>query len=621
MGAPRAHRKDQRVTGKATNTGTGEDKVNILLVDDQPARLMSYEAILSVLGQNLVYARSGTEALARLMEADYAAILLDINMPGMDGFETAALIHQHPRFEKTPIIFVTAVHVTDLDRLKGYELGAVDYVYVPVVPEILRGKVQVLVELHRQRRELERLNKSLAEANAALQAEKARELEALNATLAQANAELAQANRTLQAEIAERVKAQEALEAADRRKDDFLAMLSHELRNPLAAIQGSIELMQRKSIDDAEVQWARDVVARQNRHLTRLIEDLLDVSRITRGKLTLQKEPVELREIAQLAIETARPVIESRQHQLNVALPELPLHVEGDAVRLTQVISNLLTNAAKYTDEGGRIELLVEPGSAADGAQQAVIQVRDNGRGIAADAIPRLFEPSTHEERLNSGAHGGLGIGLIVVRGLVEMHGGVVEAYSEGVGRGSVFSVKLPLMPVGELTLRVAPAREAPTAPVAEPPCAESPQSALRILVVDDNQDSAISMTLLLELQGHEVHVAHAGPAALRVANDKRPDVILLDIGMPGMNGYEVAKQLRAQHEFAETLLVAITGYGRASDVKQTQSAGFDYHLVKPVDYEKLQAVLATCSAKSDLRGSVGLSSGEPVKRWARDPS
>src|SRR5687767_12223746 len=277
---------------------------------------MSYDAILASLGHNLIHARSGTEALSRLMEGDYAAILLDINMPGMDGFETAALIHQHPRFEKTPIIFVTAVHVTDLDRLKGYELGAVDYVYVPVVPEILRGKVQVLIELYRQRRELERLNKSLAEANAALQAEKARELEALNATLAGANAELAQANRTLQAEVSERVRAQEALEAADRRKDDFLAMLSHELRNPLAAIQGSVELMQKKTIEDPQLQWARDVISRQNRHLTRLIDDLLDVSRITRGKLTLQKEPVELREIAQHALETVKPLIDSRRHDL-----------------------------------------------------------------------------------------------------------------------------------------------------------------------------------------------------------------------------------------------------------------------------------------------------------------
>jgi signal transduction histidine kinase len=616
----RAHRHEATtLSSKATTTPSGEDKVNILLVDDQPARLMSYDAILSSLGHNLVQARSGTEALSRLMEADYAAILLDINMPGMDGFETAALIHQHPRFEKTPIIFVTAVHVTDLDRLKGYELGAVDYVYVPVVPEILRGKVQVLVELYRQRRELERLNKSLAEANAALQAEKARELEVLNTTLAQANAELAQANRTLQAEIAERVKAQEALEAADRRKDDFLAMLSHELRNPLAAIQGSIELMQRKRIDDAELMWARDVIARQNRHLTRLIDDLLDVSRITRGKLTLQKEPVEIREVAQLAVETVRPLIDAREHQLTVALPELPLHVEGDAVRLTQVITNLLTNSAKYTGEGGRIALVVEHEQGESG-EQVVITVRDNGRGISPEAMPRLFEPSTHEERLNSGAHGGLGIGLIVVRGLVEMHGGSVEARSDGAGRGSVFTVKLPVMPIDALTLKVEPARDLPASGAEEPAAAQPGSSGLRILVVDDNQDSAISMTLLLELQGHEVHVAHAGPAALRVAADKRPDVILLDIGMPGMNGYEVAKQLRAQDEFADTLLVAITGYGRASDVKQTQSAGFDHHLVKPVDYEKLQAVLASKSAKNAVRED-GVHSGEPAEHWAGNTS
>ena len=588
------------MTAKLGAHVSGEDKVNVLLVDDQPARLMSYEAILSVLGHNLVHARSGTEALARLMENDFAAILLDINMPGMDGFETAALIHQHPRFEKTPIIFVTAVHVTDLDRLKGYELGAVDYVYVPVVPEILRGKVQVLIELYRQRRELERLNKSLAEANAALQAEKARELEALNATLAAANAELAQTNRALQAEIAERVKAQEALEAADRRKDDFLAMLSHELRNPLAAIQGSIELMQTKEIEDPQLQWARDVVARQNRHLTRLIEDLLDVSRITRGKLTLHKEPVELREVAQLATETVRPLIEARQHELLVDLPDEPLHVEGDGVRLTQVIGNLLTNAAKYTDEGGRIQLTVQRERGGDDRfGQALIRVADNGRGLSAEAMSQLFEPSTHEERLNSGAHGGLGIGLIVVRGLVEMHGGVVEARSDGPGRGSVFSVRLPLLPVQELTLKVAPARKPP---VSEP---AATVSGLRILVVDDNQDSAISMTLLLELHGHEVHVAHAGLTALKIANEKRPDVILLDIGMPGMNGYEVARQLRAQDAFADTLLIAITGYGRASDIKQTESAGFDHHLVKPVDYERLQAVLAARTTTAASRRAV----------------
>jgi signal transduction histidine kinase len=582
-----------------------EDKVNLLLVDDQPARLMSYDAILGVLGQNLIHARSGTEALQRLMENDYAAILLDVNMPGMDGFETAAMIHQHPRFEKTPIIFVTAVHVTDLDQLKGYQLGAVDYVYVPVVPEILRGKVEVLVELYRQRRELERLNRRLAEANedladanAALQAEKARELEA-------ANAELEQANRTLQAEIAERVRAQEALEAADRRKDDFLAMLSHELRNPLAAIQGAIELMQRKAIDDTQLVWARDVLARQNRHLSRLIDDLLDVSRITMGKLTLHKEPIELRDVIQHAVETARPLIELRRHNLTLRLPDEPLHVKGDAVRLSQVICNLLTNSGKYTDEGGHIELALEHAPSTAGAEgDALIRIKDNGRGIAKEVLARLFEPSTHEERLNSGAHGGLGIGLIVVRGLVQMHGGSVEARSEGLGQGSQFTVRLPLLATEEFKMTVAPTRE-PAAATPAPGADE--ESALRILVVDDNQDSACSMTLLLELQGHQVHVAHAGHAALRLAGECAPDVILLDIGMPGMNGYEVAKQLRSQPAFADTLLIAVTGYGRASDVKQTESAGFDHHLVKPIDYDKLQSLLAARASRAAPQAPAGV--------------
>jgi signal transduction histidine kinase len=596
-----------------------EDKVNILLVDDQPGRLMSYDAILSVLGQNLVHARSGTEALQKLMEGDYAAILLDVNMPGMDGFETATMIHQHPRFEKTPIIFVTAVHVTDLDQLKGYQLGAVDYVYVPVVPEILRGKVEVLVELYRQRRELERLNRRLAEANedladanAALQAEKARELEALNATLAQANSELGQANRTLQAEVAERERAQEALEAADRRKDDFLAMLSHELRNPLAAIQGAIELMHRKAIDDTQLVWARDVLSRQNRHLSRLIDDLLDVSRITMGKLTLHKEPVELRDVLQHAVETARPLVELRRHNLTLRLPDAPLHVKGDAVRLSQVVCNLLTNAAKYTDEGGHVELALEYEQGRDGHGDAIVKVKDNGRGIGKDVLDRLFEPSTHEERLNSGAHGGLGIGLIVVRGLVQMHGGSVEARSEGAGRGSQFTVRLPLLSTEEFKMTVAPTRDPLPAAAAAAPAEEN---ALRILVVDDNQDSACSMTLLLELQGHQVQVAHAGQAALQLAAQSNPDVILLDIGMPGMNGYEVAKHLRSQPAFADTLLIAVTGYGRASDVKQTESAGFDHHLVKPIDYDKLQSLL---EARSSRRAGspdavVTLDGGAPV--------
>jgi CheY-like chemotaxis protein len=264
-------------------------------------------------------------------------------------------------------------------------------------------------------------------------------------------------------------------------------------------------------------------------------------------------------------------------------------------VRLSQVFCNLLTNAAKYTGEGGHVEVTLQ--STADDSQsagEAVIRVRDTGRGIAHDELPRIFEPSTHEERLNSGEHGGLGIGLLVVRGLVQMHGGSVEARSEGPGLGSEFIVRLPLAAPEEFRMRVAPAQHvAPSAPITD-------VGGLRILVVDDNEDSACSMMLLLELQGHEVRAAHAGQTALAVAAEYRPEVILLDIGMPGMNGYEVARLLRAQDMFADTLLIAVTGYGRASDVKQTESAGFDYHLVKPIDYEKLHAHLA---ARGNRRG------------------
>ena len=274
-----------------------EEKVNILLVDDQPGRLLSYEAILADLGQNLVQARSGLEALERLMKDDFAVVLLDVSMPGMDGFETATLIHEHPRFEKTPIIFVTGVHVTELDRLKGYKLGAVDYVYIPVVPEILRSKVSVLVELHLQRRELQTLNRSLEEANRRLelantnlQEEKTRELESLNQTLKRANTDLEHTNRVLQSEVSERARAETALKEADRHKDEFLAVLAHELRNPLAPIRNAVEIMRRSALTDPQLAWSRDVIERQVKHLTRLVDDLLDVSRITRGNINLSRE-------------------------------------------------------------------------------------------------------------------------------------------------------------------------------------------------------------------------------------------------------------------------------------------------------------------------------------------
>src|SRR5688572_257833 len=279
-----------------------DDKVNILLVDDQPARLLSYETILDDLGQNLVQARSGLEALEKLMKDEFAVVLLDVSMPGMDGFETASLIHEHPRFEKTPIIFVTGVHVTELDRLKGYKLGAVDYVYIPVVPEILRSKVAVLVELHLKRRELQALNRSLEQANTTLQAEKTRELEALNRTLKE----------------------------ADRHKDEFLAVLAHELRNPLAPIRNAVEIMRRSPISDPQLTWSRDVIERQVKHLSRLVDDLLDVSRITRGNINLNREVLAVGAIVARAIETVQPLVTDQRHELVIEMPDDTLEVEGD---------------------------------------------------------------------------------------------------------------------------------------------------------------------------------------------------------------------------------------------------------------------------------------------------
>ncbi|MCY1009521.1 hybrid sensor histidine kinase/response regulator [Nannocystis pusilla] len=379
---------------------TARDRVNILLVDDQPARLLSYEAILAPLEQNLVRASSGVEALQKLLREEFAVILLDVSMPEMDGFETAAMIHQHPRFERTPIIFVTGHNITDLDALRGYELGAVDYVYVPIVPEILRGKVSVLVELHLKRQELVRANRELEQANAqlalantTLQAEKTRELEQLNAVLEQANAGLAEANRTLAAEVAERLRAEEALRhtheqlrEADRQKDEFLAMLAHELRNPLAPIHSAVELMGVKEIDDPEIRWCRDVIERQTEQLHRLVDDLLDVSRITQGKIKLQSAPLEVAAVISRALETTRPLIDARRHQIAVSAPEDPIWIEGDRTRLTQVVGNLLNNAAKYTPEGGQIRLTVE---LAGPDALVLIRVADSGTGISGEMLPK----------------------------------------------------------------------------------------------------------------------------------------------------------------------------------------------------------------------------------------
>ena len=562
-----------------------EEKVNILLVDDQPGRLLSYEAILADLGQNLVQARSGLEALERLMKDDFAVVLLDVSMPGMDGFETATLIHEHPRFEKTPIIFVTGVHVTELDRLKGYKLGAVDYVYIPVVPEILRSKVSVLVELHLQRRELQTLNRSLEEANRRLelantnlQEEKTRELESLNQTLKRANTDLEHTNRVLQSEVSERARAETALKEADRHKDEFLAVLAHELRNPLAPIRNAVEIMRRSALTDPQLAWSRDVIERQVKHLTRLVDDLLDVSRITRGNINLSREPVAVTTIVARAIETIQPLIAEQRHELTIDVPEQTLEVEGDLTRLTQVLGNLLNNAAKYTDPGGSIAV-----SAGRVGTDVEIRVRDNGIGIPPELLPRLFQLFTQVDGAAHRAQGGLGIGLALVRQLIQMHGGSVTAYSQGPGHGSEFLIRLPL--------RVRGYRDSTPSPDA--PLPESARRGHRILLADDNRDALDSLATLLQCDGHEVHTAGDGAEALEVAASCHPDVVLLDIGMPKLDGYEVARRIRAEPWGKDAVLIALTGWGQDEDRRRSREVGFDSHLVKPLDPEALSTLLA----------------------------
>jgi signal transduction histidine kinase len=600
-----------------------KDKVGILLVDDQPQRLVAYRAILGDLDLDLVCARSGREALEYLMDREFAVVLLDVSMPDMDGFEAARLIHAHPRFERTPIIFVTGVHLDDLDRLKGYSLGAVDYVSVPIVPQILRSKVSVLVELYCKRKELQRANAELARANArlseaniALQEEKTRELEVMNRSLQRANAELGAANRSLQSEIAERTRAEQALKEADRHKDEFLAMLAHELRNPLAPIHNAVELMRLRPLGDPQLLWARDVIARQLTSLTRLVDDLLDVSRITRGKINLTRQAVELEALISRAVETVHPLYDEHGHQLTLELPPPGVRLFGDPTRLTQAVANVLGNAAKYTNNGGRISLTAEVRD-----EDVEIRVRDNGIGIRPELLPHVFELFTQLDRDDGRTQGGLGIGLALVQRLVQMHGGDVTAASDGPGKGAEFVIRLPLL--REETDRAAARPE--TSPPA-PPCPREVPGAVsplatagtqsmvrRILIADDNNDALESLATLLQLSGHEVYTATNGGTALQSAERHLPEVALLDIGMPLLDGYEVAKRIRAQPWGQRITLVALTGWGQDSDRRRSREAGFDSHLVKPLDLETLTDLLArlpSSPATEPARGRSAVNGG-----------
>jgi PAS domain S-box-containing protein len=771
----------------------------VLLVDDQPARLLTYEAVLSGLEVECVRALSGREALKQLLTREFALILLDVKMPDMDGFETARMIREHPKWERTPIIFVTGMTITELDQRKGYEVGAIDYISVPVVPEILRSKVTVLVDLHQRRRHLEALNSSLTKArteqetrHASALAERDAQLHAIfehptetflvlqavrdpSGTIVdfryrdantnalellgqsreqllgcrltemfdpeQASRLIAKSSHVLQTRtmaryeaafrdkdffvtlfpmgpdcvvssgtnITERKRVEAALRhsearyralldhapvgvahnsldgkfeyvnrafcklvgyspeelcamrwqdlthpedvardqqmadqvvagkvddytvekryirkdgslvwvnlfgnvvpdedgravqgvaividtteqinsqrllresearlrEASARKDEFLAMLSHELRNPAAAIGNAAQALSRL-VNREKEQSLIGIVERQINQLGHLLDDLLDVSRITQGRIENNRERLTLQSCIDIAVETTQPLIQDKKHRLTLSMRPEPLWVDADKVRLAQCIANLLTNAAKYTEPGGEIHLrtIVED-------HTAVVAITDNGIGMPVELIPGMFELFVQGERALDRSQGGLGIGLAVCRRLIEMQGGTVTGSSPGIGQGSTFTLRMPL------------ANEMPDTATDQSSNSGGPA---RVMIIDDNRDAADSLSLLLQLEDHATLTAYSGEDALSLVASFDPQFVLLDIGLPEMNGYEVARRLKTL--VPQARLIAVTGYGLAGDKQRSADSGFEAHLVKPVDLSDIRAAFATLTAE-----------------------
>jgi signal transduction histidine kinase len=498
----------------------------ILLADDN-ADMRDY--VTRLLGErwNVESAADGTAALARAREAPPDLVLADVMMPGLDGFQLLRALRADPRTRSIPVVFLSA-RAGEESRLEGLAAGANDYLIKPFSARELLARVGTHLELSRIRQE------------------------------------------------ADHARAQ--AEVANRSKDEFLAMLGHELRNPLAPIVTALHLMRLRSDDTLHKE--RTIIERQVNHLVRLVDDLLDVSRITRGRIELKRERIEMSEVVAKAIEMASPLLEQRQHRLDIDVRHAGLALEADAVRLAQVVANLLNNAAKYTEPHGTITV-----AAGREGDEIVLRVRDTGIGLSAEMLPRVFDLFVQEHQALDRAQGGLGLGLAIVRTLVDLHGGRVEAHSDGPGHGSEFTVRLPAAPGGPAAPPGEVRRESETV--------APPSGRQRILVVDDNADAAELLAESVQTMGYEAQVAHDGPTALRLAAAFLPDVALLDIGLPVMDGYELAAHLRALPGLAALRLIAVTGYDQETDRRRTTAAGFEHHLVKPVDLTMLGEVLA----------------------------
>ena len=393
-------------------------------------------------------------------------------------------------------------------------------------------------------------------------------------------------------DITERKLAEEALREADRRKDEFLATLAHELRNPLAPIRNSLHILEMAGQSEPGIEYVREMMERQVNHMVRLVDDLMEVSRITRGKIELRRERIDVMDVIRTAIDTSRPIIDRGGHDLTLAIPSEPLTLEADPVRLAQVFSNLLNNAAKYTETPSEIRLTVRRQG-----KEAVISIRDYGIGIAREMLPRVFEMFAQIDSSRPGSMSGLGIGLTLVQNLVQMHQGTITASSEGLGKGSEFIVHLPLA-------------EGPATAAEEPVAETAAPVSMRVLVVDDNQDAADSLGMVLKFLGTDVRVCHDGPSALEMLGTFRPDLVLLDLGMPGMDGYEVARRIRQNPEYRDLTLIALTGWGQEDDRRRSRSAGFDHHLIKPAGVDALRALMTTMGRRGAHRAAASPAAG-----------
>jgi signal transduction histidine kinase len=525
---------------------------NILVIGGKVETMLALRAALQELSQNIVQAHSTADALRHLRAEEFAAILLDLETPGIDGVETARQIRNQLRWHNTPIIFLAAADGAEFPVAHAYALGAVDYLLKPLMPEILRAKVVGCVDLFQKTLQVQE------------QAEQLRQLE----------------RNQFEHELAEAKQRWELQRLRDeaQHKNEFLAMLAHELRNPLAPIRNAVQWLRLRCPTDKETRWAQDVIDRQLQHLARLVDDLLDISRITRGAIQLRKEPVDIDTIVARAVELAQPLIDARRHDLTVSLLGEPALLDADPARLSQALANVLNNAAKYTDPGGKMWLTFDRQG-----NDLVMSVRDTGMGIPPEFLPRVFDLFMQEDQSLERTQGGLGIGLSLVRSLVELHGGTIQAFSAGPGQGSEFVMRLPVLiqAAPKNPVRRRDSRPNPSAP----PC--------RILIVDDNADSAESLALLLRHVGHEVETAYDGLDALAAAQARPPKVALLDIALPRLNGLEVARRMRSELGLSQALLVAMTGYGQVEDQLRSREAGFNAHLVKPVDLEALNQLLA----------------------------